>query len=166
MTIPNKMRKTPKYTDEQQAEFCDLAKEIGIGRAVRQLGYPTWAAGAAWMKKRGIEPNNIETFKTVRAYHTYYQVEDILVTFDNAIAVAEEMLISAESPDDLQRISNALYKIVQTRQLLEGKATSISEKRELTQADLEILDLINVEKAKNAEIEAENSTIPESKERI
>ena len=147
------MRKVPRYTDEEQAIFCDLAKEVGIGRAIRTLKYPTWATGAAWLKNRGIEPNTIETFKNVKAYHTYYQVEDILIVFDSAIQVAEEMIVNAETPDDLQRISNSLYKIVQTRQLLEGKATSINEKREMTQADLEILELINVEKARNAEIE-------------
>ena len=149
-----KRRATPTYTDQDKAEFCDMAKEIGIGRAMRQLGYPlSYLSGVQWMKARGIEPNVETTMQAIKAYHTYYQVEDMLVTMDNAISTAEEILMSADNADDVKKIADALYKIVQTRQLLEGKATAISEKRETTQADLMILDLINGEKARNAQIE-------------
>ena len=30
----------PKYTDEQITEFIELAGEMGIGPAMRALGYP------------------------------------------------------------------------------------------------------------------------------
>ena len=146
-------KKIPTYTDEEKAVFCDLAKEIGIGRAIRELGYPSYPTGVSWLSARGVEPNVDKIMQKVKAYHTYYQVEDLIVTFDNAVAVADEMIAKADTPDDLKRIADALYKIVQTRHLLEGKATAISEKRETTQQDLEILELLNMEKARNAEIE-------------
>lgn len=154
-------RKVPEYTDEDRTQFCELAQQIGIGRAIRELGFPTYPTGAGWMKARGIEPNVEKTMQAIKAYHTYYQVEDMLVTFDNAMVVAEEMLINAETPDDLKRIADALYKIVTTRNLLEGKATQITDKRETTQADLEILDLLNVEKARNARIEDHSEIVAE-----
>lgn len=152
------MKKT--YTDEQKAEFCEMAQEIGIGRTIRQLGYPSYPAGVAWMRARGIEPSVDKTMQAIKEYHTRYTVEDILVQFDMAHTVAEEMLMKAETPDDLKRIADALSKIVQTRQLLEGKATAISEKRETTQQDLEIMELLSMEQARNEAIE-KNETVNE-----
>lgn len=155
----SKRRTYKRYSDEEKAVFCEMAQEIGIGRAIRELGYPTYPAAMAWMSARGIEPNVDKVMAKVKAYHTYYTTEDLIVAFDNAVSVAEEMLTTAETPDDLKRISEALYKIVQTRNLLEGKATAINEKRETTQQDLEILELLNMEKAKNAEIEEKSEIV-------
>lgn len=104
---------------------------------------------------RGIEPNADKMLSRVKAFHTYYTTEDLIVALDNAVAVAEEMITKAETPDDIKRIAEALSKIMHTRQLLEGKATAIQEKREVTQQDLEILELLNMEKARNAEIESD-----------
>lgn len=164
-----KRRKTPTYTDEDKAAFCELAQEIGIGRAIRALKYPTYPTGVAWMSSRGVEPNVDQTMALMKSYHTYYQVEDMLITIDNAMAVAEEMLMSAETPEDLKRIADSLKSIVTTRQLLEGKATAINEKRETTPMDLEILDLISAENAKNSLKEINNdipAANPQSKEEI
>lgn len=161
-----KRRKTPTYTDEDKAVFCELAQEIGIGRAIRELGYPTYGAGAAWMSQRGVEPNVDKTMALMKSYHTYYQVEDMLLTIDNAMAVAEEMLLSANTPDDLKRIADSIKSIVTTRQLIEGKATAINEKRETTPMDLEILDLINAENARNNLRDEEYAANPQSKEEI
>lgn len=156
----NYRRAVPEYTDQDRADFCELAKEIGIGRAIRELGFPTYPTAVSWLKARGIEPNVDKIMQDIKKYHTYYEVEDLLVTFDNGIAVAEEMIAKAESPDDLKRIADALYKLIQTRNLLEGKATQINEKRETTQQDLEIMELLSIEKAKNAEIEQEMADFP------
>ena len=142
-----------RYTDEEKETFCALAQQIGIGRSIRQLGYPAYPTAIYWLKARNIEPNADKMMAAMKAYHTYYTIEDIIIQFDNAVTVAEEMLMDAKTPDDLKRIADALYKIVQTRQLLEGKATVISEKRETTQQDLEIMELLNMERARNENIE-------------
>lgn len=152
-------RPQPSYSDKEKADFCELAKEIGIGRAIRELKYPSYPTAMAWMSARGIEPNTDKMMARVKSFHTYYTAEDLLVAFDDAVSVAEEMLTKAETPDDLKRITEALYKIVQTRHLIEGKATAISEKREMTQQDLEILELLNMEKARNAEIEEKSEIL-------
>lgn len=164
--MEQKRRKTPTYTDEDRAVFCELAQEIGIGRAIRELGYPTYASGAAWMSQRGVEPNVDKTMALMKSFHTYYQIEDMLLAIDNAMAVAEEMLMKAETPEDLKRIADSLKSIVTTRQLIEGKATAIQEKREVTPVDLEILDLINAENARNRLLDEESAANLESKEEI
>ena len=136
------------YTDEQKADFCSLAQEIGIGRAIRELGYPSYPAAAAWMKARGIEPNVDTAMQQMKQWHTFYQVEDMLMAIDNGMSVVEELYATVQTADEAKKLAEALQKLANTRLLLEGKSTSISEKRETTQQDLEIAELIRQEKAK------------------
>ena len=138
-----------RYTDEQKAEFVELARIVGIGRAIRELGYPTWTTGVQWMEARGITPNTDKFMQRIRSYHTFYTVEDIMLTLDDAISAAKDLIATAEDADALAKVANALQKIVNTRQLLEGKATAISEKREMSQMDVEIAALIRQQEMEN-----------------
>ena len=43
------------YSDQEIADFLVIAQDIGIGRAIRQLGYPaSWGTAQRWAKMRGI----------------------------------------------------------------------------------------------------------------
>ena len=151
-------RAVPEYTDEDKNKFCELAQEIGVARAQRQLGYPVSSmTGIKWLRARGVEYKVNKTMAEVRAYHTYYQTEDLIMAMDNAMSVIDEMLVTVETADDMKKLSDALYKIVTTKNLLEGKATAINEKRERNAIDEEILSLIDVEKNRNAKLK-ENKT--------
>jgi hypothetical protein len=138
------------YTEEQQAEFCALAQTIGIGRAIRELGYPTYPSGVKWMNARGIKPNVDQLMQQAKLYHVFYEVDDLLEQVDTALAVAQELMMNVKDADDMKKLAEAIQKLVNTRLLLEGKATTINEKRETTPLDLEIRDLISAQKAENA----------------
>jgi hypothetical protein len=137
-----------RYDDSQQKEFCELAQIVGIARAIRELRYPSWPTAVSWMEKRGIQPLHSNIMETARKYQRFYATEDLLATVDNAMAVVEEMYAEVRTPDDMKKLAEAVQKLVNTRLLLEGKANSISEKRETTQQDLEIAQLLRVEQAK------------------
>ncbi len=140
-----------EYSEEEKAEFCEHAQAFGIGRALRDLGFPaSYSTAIRWMNQRGVQPNIDKVMQTVKLWHAYYTVEDLLEQIDTAMAVTQDILLKAESADDAKKCAEALQKLVNTRLLLEGKATSINEKRETTKMDLEIADLISAEKAKNA----------------
>jgi hypothetical protein len=140
-----------EYTEEQKAEFCTLAQEIGIGRAIRELSFPdSYSTAVRWMTQRGVKPNIDKMMQNVKIWHTFYAVDDLLEQIDTAMAITQDILLKAETADDAKKIAEALQKLVNTRLLLEGKATSINEKRETSKLDLEIADLIAAEKAKNA----------------
>lgn len=147
-----------EYSDEQQAEFCVLAQEIGVGRAIRELGYPTFPTAYAWLAKRGIEPNHSNIMENARKFHRFYQTEDLLKTVDDGLAVIEEMYANVQTPDDAKKLAEAIQKLMNTRLLLEGKANTITEKRETTQADLEIAELLRAEQAKQS-INDENNPV-------
>lgn len=139
-----------RYSEEQQAEFCEMAQSIGVGAAIRELGYPSYAMGVMWLDKRGIEPKAIDVMAKAREFHKYYQAEDLLKTVDEAMSVVTSMYASIETADDAKKLADAVSKLVNARLLLEGKANSISEKRETTQQDLELAELLRVEKAKQS----------------
>lgn len=139
-----------RYSDDEQSVFCDLAQTLGIGRAIRELGYPTFSTAMMWMDKRGIEPAHNDLMEKARKFHKFYQTEDLLKVIDDAITTTEEMYAQVQNPDDAKKLAEAIQKLVNTRLLLEGKANSISEKRETTQQDLEIAELLRAETAKQS----------------
>ena len=141
-----------EYSEEQQAAYCALAQDIGIGRAARELGYPkSWASGIKWMQARGIKPNVDQAMQNIKKWHTFYEAEDLMVAIDNLMAVVEDRMLEVTDADDIKKLAEAIQKLVNTRLLLEGKATNISEKREITQQDLEIAELLREQKAMNME---------------
>ena len=147
--------KQTRYTDEQQAEFCELAQLIGVGRAIRELGYPTHNSAYLWLQARGIEPKPSDVMENARKFQRAYETDDLIRAVDDAMAVTEEMYAQATTPDDVKRLAEAIQKLVNTRLLLEGKANNINESRQVTQQDLEIAEMLRVEQVKQATREVE-----------
>mgnify|MGYP007127204205 CR=1 FL=1 len=125
------------YDDQQRATFVELAQNIGIGRAIRELGFPSYPTAQSWVRAAGVKPNTDTAYAQIKDWHTFYQVEDLLIVIDEGISVAQDMLLKAETPDDVKKLSESIQKLANTRQMLEGKATSITEKREVSAEDTE-----------------------------
>jgi hypothetical protein len=122
-----------RYDEEQRATFVELAAQIGIGRAIRELGYPSYPTAQAWCRARGVEPNVDNAYAQIKEWHTFYQVEDLLIVIDEGISVARDMMLTAHTPDDIKRLAESIQKLTNTRLLLEGKATSIKENRDVSE---------------------------------
>lgn len=150
-----RIRKT--YTDEQKAEYCELAQYVGIGAAIRELGYPSYPTATMWMEQMGIEPKAVDVMAKARMFHKYYKVEDMLKVVDEAMGVVTDLYSTITTADEAMKLANAVAKLVNARQLLEGKANSIIEKRETTQQDLEIVELLNMQKAQNNAFSTEDT---------
>ena len=125
------------YDDKQRAAFVELAQQIGIGRAIRELGYPTYPTAQGWCRAAGVVPIKDSAYAQMKEWHTFYQVEDMLIVIDEGISVARDMMLTAQSPDDMKKLSEAIQKLSNTRLLLEGKSTSITEKREVSSEESE-----------------------------
>lgn len=147
------------YSDEQRAEFLEVAAEIGITRAMRKLKYPAgWATARDWVKAAGIEVPLDEIKAQAKAHHDWYQSEELLIVAQEGIRrVHEELQASDLTPDEHKKLSEAFQKYSNTWLLLQGKANSISETRHKDAVDLDIMDLINAENARNTLIEKEMS---------
>lgn len=144
-----------RYTEKQINDFISLAQEVTPGRAMRELGYPgSYSTVMTWYKARNIEPNLNEHMAAVKKYHLFKENDDALLVAEEGMdrvldQLREEAVLT---PDELKKLSEAYSKFTQTWLLLKGKATNINESRETTQADLEIAELINAQRAKNAMI--------------
>lgn len=144
-----------EYSNQEIADYLELAKEIGITRAKRQLGYPAaWATAARWVKNAGIEVPLDEIKSQAAAHWEWYKAEELLVVAKEALLRIVQSLQSEDlSADEQKKLAEAYQKYVNTILLLEGKATSITENRKSTDMDLAIADLIASEQARNALIE-------------
>jgi hypothetical protein len=54
--------------------------------------------------------------------------------------------------EDINKLSNALHKAIQTINLIEGKSTNINENRSKDGSDLAIIDMLNEAKIRNESI--------------
>lgn len=146
------------YTDQQIDKYLELAQEVGLGRAIRELGYPTYPTALRWAKARGITVNLDTLMANVKAYHTFYETEDMLVLVEQMAERVSEFAVSEiATADDAKKAAEATQKLVNSWLLLRGKATDITEKRAVDSADLALVDLLNAEKARNSLLEEDVS---------
>lgn len=150
------------YTDAQIADFLEVAKEIGITRAKRQLGYPTaWTTAGRWVKNAGIEVPLDEIKAQAAAHYDWYKAEELLIVAKEALLnIMDAQTKGGLTPDEQKKLAEAFQKYVNTILLLEGKATNITETRKTDSMDTGLMDLINEEKARNALIEQSKAEAP------
>lgn len=144
------------YSNEQRAQFLETALEIGITRAKRQLGFPhSWATGKQWADAAGIELPLDDIKAQAAAAHDWYQTEELLIIAQQGLRRAQEALENSSDldPDSQKKLAEAVQKYTNTWLLLQGKANSISESRTKDTTDIELIELLNEEKMRNARIE-------------
>lgn len=146
-----------RYSEEEIVAFLEVAKDEGIGKTIRTLGYPTsWSTAYRWVKARGIEVPLDEIKQKAKAFHDWYETEHLLIVGQEALDRISEKMTTDDglTPDDIKKLTEAYQKTANTWLLLQGKANSISESRTKDTMDLEIMDLLSAEKARNAAIES------------
>ncbi len=144
-----------KYTDEQINQFIDISQEMGISPAMRYLNYPgSYHTASKWFQDRGLELPNIDSLKQMaRNMGVFYSDKEKIIAAQAIIDRAVEKLYEDNTllADDINKISNAIHKAIQTINLIEGKSTNINESRTKDGTDLAIHDLLNEAKMRNEE---------------
>ncbi len=146
-----------KYNEDSKTEFIELAKEMGIGPAIRTLKYPSYATARTWFIERNEELPTIDSLmqKAAELKMFYTDKEKLFATqtlLDRIVETLQEKTLGA---DEINRLSNAMNKAIQTFNLIEGKATTVTENRTKDGTDLAITDMLNEAKAKSALRESE-----------
>jgi hypothetical protein len=142
-----------EYTQDQIAEYMDIADEKGIGPAMRELGYPgSHHTAAKWYAAAGRDIPNVNYLqRKAKALGDYYSDREELAAVQSVIErVTEALEVDSLSPDDINKLSNSLQRAIQTANLIKGKSTTITETHTKDGTDLAVFDLLNAEKAKNA----------------
>lgn len=134
------------YTDEQKDDLIELAQIKGIAPAIRELGYPSYTGAVKWFKERNLEVPVVDSLMAKAAemklfYNDSAKKASIQVAIDRIVEMIQENAVL--TADDINKLSNALAKLLQTYQLIEGKSTQINEKVEISETDKNIQRLMN-----------------------
>lgn len=118
------------YSEEKITTFLELAQEIGLTPAMRQLGYPkSWATASKWAEQRGVEIT-VDTLKQhAKEFDIYYNAKDKLLVCQEGLRRIYEELITETfiTADDKKKLADATKRFIEAMQLVEGKATEIKQ---------------------------------------
>jgi hypothetical protein len=141
------------YSENQLNEFISTAKEIGISPAMRKLGFPaSYNTAIRWFEERGEARPTIDSLlsKAAELKAFYGDREKTFAAMALMDRIVEQLHEDDLDSDAINKLSNALHKVIQTMNLIEGKATNVNESRTKDATDLAINDILNAAKAKNA----------------
>lgn len=148
------MGNAPRYTNEEQEAFIEVAKTEGISRTMREMGYPaSWATANRWFEARSLEAPVVSEVKAMaNVYKQAYAEKEMLTIGSQALErVTELMNADNLTPDDMKKLSESYQKIVNTMNLVSGKSTNIVESRTRSTEDIELNELLAEQERLNAE---------------
>ena len=140
------------YTDQMINDFLELATEIGITKAKRELGYPaSWGTAQRWAQLRNVViPVDDVMSKAANTRDWYKQEEVMVVAQEGFNRVYDELTSNSDlTPDDQKKLAEALQKHYNVWASAQGKAQVITENRSTDTMDEHLQELLNMEKAKN-----------------
>lgn len=149
------MGKSIRYDDDMQAAFCELAVDIGIGRAIRQLGYPhSWITAKRWCDNRGINVDVNAMKAKAKSYDLWYTDRDVLLGAEAGMERVMEQLEETDlDADSIKKLAEAYQKYTNVWLTVQGKAANISESHHKDGTDLELIELMNIERTRQQELD-------------
>jgi hypothetical protein len=141
-----------QFEDTQKDEFISQAQEMGIGPAMRYLNYPkSYHTAKKWFNEKNIDLPTVDTLAQMsRNIGVFYTDKEKILAAQTVLdRCVESLMQDTLDADQLNKLSNAVHKAIQTINLIEGKSTAISESRSKDGTDLAIHDLLNEAKMRN-----------------
>jgi hypothetical protein len=145
----------PVFTEEQISEFIELAQEMGIGPSMRTLGYPkSYHTAKKFFVQRNIDMPSANSLAVMsKQLDIFYTDKEKVLAAQAVIDRTVEKLYEDDLlAEDINKLSNALHKAIQTINLIEGKSTNINENRSKDGTDLAIVDILNEAKMRSKSI--------------
>lgn len=142
----------PIFNEEQISEFIECANEMGIGPAMRYLQYPkSYHTAKKFYIQRNLDMPTANTLAVMsKQLDVFYRDNEKILAAQAVIDRSVEKLYEDDLlADDINKLSNAIHKAIQTINLIEGKSTNINENRSKDGTDLAIVDMLNEAKARN-----------------
>ena len=142
----------PVFNEEQISEFIETANEMGIGPAMRYLSYPkSYHTAKKFYVQRNLDMPTANTLAVMsKQLDVFYRDNEKILAAQAVIDRSVEKLYEDDLlADDINKLSNAIHKAIQTINLIEGKSTNINENRSKDGTDLAIVDMLNEAKARN-----------------
>jgi hypothetical protein len=138
------------YTEEEVTEMVALAQEVGITKAIQQLGYGSWGTVTRWCKQRGVSADDVDPLKSRAAtIREFYKEQEKLAICQQGLQRVFEVLTTKEiSPDlltsdDIKKLADATKRLLEAMALVEGKPTNITEQKQPNDAFQQMLEEFN-----------------------
>ena len=125
---------------------------MGIGPAMRYLSYPkSYHTAKKFYMQRNLDMPTANTLAVMsKQLDVFYRDNEKILAAQAVIDRSVEKLYEDDLlADDINKLSNAIHKAIQTINLIEGKSTNINENRSKDGTDLAIVDMLNEAKARN-----------------
>ena len=142
----------PVFNEEQISEFIECANEMGIGPAMRYLSYPkSYHTAKKFYVQRNLDLPTANSLAVMsKNIDIFYRDNEKILAAQAVIDRSVEKLYEDDLlAEDINKLSNAIHKAIQTINLIEGKSTNINENRSKDGTDLAIVDMLNEAKARN-----------------
>lgn len=136
-----------RYSEQQITEWLELAREVGITKATRELGYPnSWITGKRWADNHHIDIDVDEIRSKAANMREWYKSEEKLIIAQEELnRIHEALLQPGLVADDLKKLADAYKRTIEAMQLIDGKATTITETQTTDAFDSAYLNLIREE---------------------
>lgn len=128
MRVKINMGNRPTYTEDQKTALLELAQEVGLGRAIRELGYPTYPTAMYWARQRNVVID-VDPIKQRAAQTAQWYADDEkkLVAQAGLERIYEQLKENTLTADDINKLANATKKYVEIMAMIDGKPTSITQ---------------------------------------
>lgn len=142
-TNPLEIRREVRYSEEEEEHFIEVANEIGISPAMRELGYPgSYSTAKKWFNARSLDMPSVSALKShAKSMGIHYGKEEELASVELLMdRYAEKAMKEDLTPDELNKLSTGFERLIKTKRLIEGKSTG-DEDGGITSVDEEIAKL-------------------------
>jgi|SRR6188474_3377442 len=147
------MGRPQEYSDLLIDEFLALAQEIGIGRAMKELGYPKgYQTAQNWAKNRGVNVNIDPVMQRAKQFDILYKEDDMLRLAQEGLSAWFEHVSKhrdSMTPDDMKKMAESFQKYTNSWLLLQGKANDIKGTINNDSVDVALMEFLNAEMGKN-----------------
>ncbi|WP_147286306.1 hypothetical protein [Streptomyces parvulus] len=116
-----------KYTDKEKLAYLEKASEIGHSRARRELGYPnSWSTANSWAKEFNVTIALSDLKAKSASFNQWYRDEELLIAMQEVIDRGMEYINDSETltPDEYKKTVEGIKRAIETKNLIEGKATT------------------------------------------
>lgn len=141
-----------KYEDNEVNNFLELAQEVGITKAMRELGYPSsWSTAQYWAKKRGITVAVDDLKAQAAATREWYKEEEVKTLIQEGFNRVHAELMSNKdlSADDQKKLSEAASKYYNMWANIMGKTLNAPQSMETGPFSDHLDELLAMQRAKN-----------------
>ena len=138
-----------KYTEEEILTLVTLAQEVGVGRAIKELGYGSYPTVKRWAAARGLELDVDPIKQKASRTNQWYKEEEKRVVAEAGLQRIYEYLDTNElsegalTPDDIKKLADGVKRLVETLALIDGKPTEIKQEQGPDDAFTALLNEIN-----------------------